>query len=163
MNEFSNFYICEKTQCSENIASFLNSFEKSFPKQLSQKPSKRLNTAGQKKVMHFSVLLLQSLQLLPLLPYYNNTCMQTGRQRRKAPKVSPSILLCWPTTSQNSFGDMAVEIECSHQFCITFCCHATQGSRGTVWQNSVWRESVYEVKVCHSVPLCGEKMAPIGT
>jgi len=47
-------------------------------------------------------------------------------------KVMPPTLLCWPMMSEKGVGDMAVEIECSHQFCITFCCHATQGSRGTV-------------------------------
>jgi len=34
--------------------------------------------------------------------------------------------------SEADVGGMAVEIEPSHQYSITFCCHATDDSRGTV-------------------------------
>ena len=43
-------------------------------------------------------------------------------------------------------GGVAVEVETSHQYSITFCCCATDGSRGAVWQNGVWHGSVYEAK-----------------
>ena len=33
---------------------------------------------------------------------------------------------------------MAVEAEPSHQHSIAFCCHVTDGSRKTVWQNGIW-------------------------
>ena len=36
--------------------------------------------------------------------------------------------------SEADIGAMAVEVEPSHQNSVTFCCHATNGSRGTVWQ-----------------------------
>jgi len=49
---------------------------------------------------------------------------------RVAPKLMPSILLCWPTTSEADVGDMAVEVEPSHQYSVKFCCCATDDSRG---------------------------------
>ena len=39
---------------------------------------------------------------------------------RVAPKVLPPILLYWPTVSDADVGVMAVEIEPSHQYSITF-------------------------------------------
>lgn len=47
---------------------------------------------------------------------------------RDAPKVILPILLRWSTTSEVEGGDMAVEIEPSHKYSITFCCHETGGS-----------------------------------
>jgi len=47
-------------------------------------------------------------------------------------KVMPSILFCRPTASEGNVGGMAVEAEPSHQYSVTFCCHATHGSRGAV-------------------------------
>jgi len=44
----------------------------------------------------------------------------------------PPILLCWPTTSEVDVGDMAVEVEPSHQYSVIFCCHATDDSGGAV-------------------------------
>jgi len=44
-------------------------------------------------------------------------------------KVVPSIL-CWPMMSEVDAGGMAVEVEASHQYSMTFCCHVTDGSRG---------------------------------
>jgi len=51
---------------------------------------------------------------------------------RAAPKAMPLALLRWPNMSEADVGDMAVEVEPSHQCSITFCCHATGGSRGEV-------------------------------
>jgi hypothetical protein len=66
------------------------------------------------------------------------------------------ILLCWPTTSEADVGDMAVEDEPSRQYSVEFCCRATDNSRGTVWQNGVWRGSAYEAKVCNGIPPWGK-------
>jgi len=44
----------------------------------------------------------------------------------------PPILLCWLTTSEVDVGGMAVKIEPSHQYPITFCFCVTDGSRGAV-------------------------------
>ena len=49
----------------------------------------------------------------------------------------PSILLCWPTTSEADGGGMAVEAEHSHHYSMTFCCCVTDGSRGATRQNDV--------------------------
>jgi len=51
---------------------------------------------------------------------------------RAAPKVMPPISLRCPAVSEVNVGGMAVEAEPSHQYSITFCCHVTDGSRGTV-------------------------------
>jgi len=45
--------------------------------------------------------------------------------------MSP-ILLHWSMTSEADVGDMAVEVEVSHQYAITFFYHETDGSRGAV-------------------------------
>ena len=49
---------------------------------------------------------------------------------------------------------MAVEAE---PFCIKFCPHATDGSKGAVWQYGFWHGSAYEEKVCNWIPLSGKK------
>ena len=41
---------------------------------------------------------------------------------RSALKVVPPILLFWPMTSEAGVGGMAVEVEFSRQYSITFCC-----------------------------------------
>ena len=51
---------------------------------------------------------------------------------RAAPKVMPPVLLCWPMTSEAGAGGMAVEVEPSCQYSITFCCRVTDGSRGAI-------------------------------
>ena len=51
---------------------------------------------------------------------------------RDAVKVLPPILLCWPMTSVVDVVSMAVEIEPSCQYSITFCGHMTDGTRGAV-------------------------------
>ena len=66
----------------------------------------------------------------------NNKVHQMTKSRRgsmrAAPKVTPSILLCWPTVSEVDVGGMAVDAEPSHQYSITFCCHVADGSRGAI-------------------------------
>ena len=61
--------------------------------------------------------------------------------RRATLKVMPPILLCWPTKSEVGGGRMAVEVEPSHQYSITFCCSVMDGSRGAAWQSGVWHGS----------------------
>ena len=51
---------------------------------------------------------------------------------RPALKVMALILLCWLTMSETDVGGMAVGVEPSHQYSVTFCCHVTDGSRGAV-------------------------------
>ena len=59
-------------------------------------------------------------------------------------------------------GGIAVEVEPSCQYSITFCCCVTDGSRGAVQQNGVWHGSAYEEKVCNLTEfLCAEKIALI--
>jgi len=43
----------------------------------------------------------------------------------------PPVLLWWPKTSEADDG-MAVVVEPSLHYCITFCCCVTDGSRGAV-------------------------------
>ena len=71
---------------------------------------------------------------------------------KAAPKVKSPMLLCWPKVWY--VADMAVEIESSLQYSITFCCCVTDGSRGCV-------TCVYEEKMCHWIPSCVKKIAPI--
>jgi len=47
-------------------------------------------------------------------------------------KVMPPILLCWPMMTEAGVGGMAVEVEPSHLYSLTFCCCVTDGSRGAV-------------------------------
>ena len=65
---------------------------------------------------------------------------------RMAPKVMHPIILCWSTRSVVYGGCMAVEAKLSHQYSVTFCCYMRDGSRGAVWQNSIWHGSVYEAR-----------------
>jgi len=51
---------------------------------------------------------------------------------RPALKVMALILLCWLTMSETDVGGMAVGVEPSHQYSVTFCCHVTDGSRRAV-------------------------------
>ena len=75
-------------------------------------------------------------------------------------KVLPPILLCWLTASQTDVGGMAIEVEPSHQYYITCCYRATDGSRGEVWQKSVWYASADEAKMWNWIPPCRKKMEP---
>ena len=71
-----------------------------------------------------------------------------------------SVLWYWPMTSEADVGAMAVEVEPSHQYSVTFCCCVTDGSRGAVWQNDVWHGCADEAR-CATEFLHAEKMAPI--
>ena len=99
--------------------------------------------------------------LLSLLPDFLTFILSVSgycnwlENTRAALKAVPPILLCWSTTSEADVGGMAVEVETSHQYSITFCCHVTDSSRGAVWQDGVWCGSAKEEKVCHWTPPCG--------
>ena len=73
---------------------------------------------------------------------------------RAALKAMPPILSCWPVTSEADAFDTAAEAEPSHQYPVTHCCHATDGNRRAVRQNSVWHASVNEAKVRHQILPC---------
>ena len=60
------------------------------------------------------------------LPAYTSDYM------RAALKIMPPILWCWPLTADVHVGGMAVEVEPSQQYSVTFCCHVTDGSRGAL-------------------------------
>ena len=66
---------------------------------------------------------------------------------RPAAEAMLLILLCWPTTSEEDVGGMAVQP--FHQYSITFCSHVTDGSSGIVGQNGIGHGSVYESKMCN--------------
>ena len=51
---------------------------------------------------------------------------------RTALEVMPSLLLCQSMTSEVDVGDMAVEVEPSHQYSAAFCCCVTYGSGGAI-------------------------------
>ena len=95
------------------------------------------------------------------MPCTNTVVMKSFVQTMVAPKVMPLVLLCWPITSEVDGGSMAVEVEPSCQYSITFFCCATNGSRGAVWQNGLWHGSSNEGKVCHWTPPCGKKLLPL--
>ena len=79
---------------------------------------------------------------------------------RAVPTVMPPLLLCWTMKSVVDVGGLAVEVEPSCQYSITFCYHVTDDSRGVVSHNGIWHGSTSEAKVCHCIPPC-RKMAPI--
>ena len=84
-----------------------------------------------------------------------------SKDKKIALKVMPPILLCWPPTSEVDVGSIAAEVEPSHQYSVTFCCSATDGSRGAVWKNGVWHGSENEGKVCPWIPPCEKKWHPL--
>lgn len=51
---------------------------------------------------------------------------------RAAPKLIPPILLYWSMMSGVNVGGMAVDVEPSHRYSVTFCCCLTDGSRGAI-------------------------------
>ena len=67
---------------------------------------------------------------------------------RAAPKTRPPILLCWPMVSEADVGGMAVGVEPSCQYSITFCFCVTDGNRGSslrVWHltwKCIWSKDV---------------------
>ena len=82
--------------------------------------------------------------------------MLSNSAMRDAPQEASPISFCLPTMSEADVGGMAVVVESSHQYSVTFRYRVTDGSRGAVWQNGVWCGSAYEAKVCHWIPPCGE-------
>ena len=74
---------------------------------------------------------------------------------RAAPKVMPPFfLLHWPMMSEEDGGGTEGEAEPSCQYYLTFCCCATDGSRGALWQNGTWHGSADEAKVRNWIPPC---------
>jgi len=62
--------------------------------------------------------------------------------------------------SETDVGRMAVEVEPSHQYSLTFCCCVTDGSRGVVWQKvSDVEVGMKQRRVTEFLHV--EKMAPI--
>jgi len=47
-------------------------------------------------------------------------------------KVMSATLLCWPMMSEVDAGGIVVGGEPSHQYSVTCCCRAIDGSRGAV-------------------------------
>ena len=68
-------------------------------------------------------------------------------------KSSASYFIMLVRTSELDTRATAVEVEPSHQYCITRCCCVTDGSRRAVWQNGIWQRSVDEA----FFPPCGKK------
>ena len=60
-------------------------------------------------------------------------------------KVTPPILLWWPTTSEADVGETAVEVQPSHQSSATFCCCATNGSRKMIWQSNAILHTTFKI------------------
>ena len=58
---------------------------------------------------------------------------------KTAPKVMSPIFFMLAHDIRGGCCGMEVEVEPSHRFSITFCCHATDGSKGAAWQNDVWQ------------------------
>ena len=75
---------------------------------------------------------------------------------RAVPTVMPPLLLCWTMKSVVDVGGLAVEVEPSCQYSITFCYHVTDDSRGVVSPNGIWHGSTSEAKVCHWIPPQGK-------
>jgi len=94
--------------------------------------------------------------LKPLITCWIKSQVQQDYIVMTVPKVMPSILWCWPMTSEADVGGMAVEVEPSHQYSIAFCCQMRDVSRGAVWQNGVWHGSADRPRVCHWIPPCGK-------
>lgn len=42
------------------------------------------------------------------------------------------VLLRWPAVSEVDVSGMPIEVEPSHQYPVTFCCHVTHDSRGAL-------------------------------
>ena len=47
-------------------------------------------------------------------------------------KVMPPILLYWPIVSEMKVVGMAIDVEASHQYSVTFCCPSTDGRRNSL-------------------------------
>ena len=64
--------------------------------------------------------------------FYTECCCDVSDCTRAALTVMSPMLLSWPMMSEADVGGMAIEVEPSHQYPITFCCRATDGSTGVV-------------------------------
>lgn len=73
---------------------------------------------------------------------------------RAPPKVKPPTLLCWPTKTEVDVGSIVVEVESSHQYSTTLCCHVTVDKK-------VSGMEVHVKQKCGIELLDGEKMAPV--
>ena len=74
-----------------------------------------------------------------------------------APKI-PSILLSWSTIIEADVGDTVVEVEPSHQYSVTCCCHVTRWQqRGSLTEWCLtWQYCVTWKQRCHGIPPCGK-------
>ena len=85
-----------------------------------------------------SVRMINELNSVEFVPYFLLSLadipsfQRSSLCTRVALKVMPPILLFWSTTSEVGVGDIAVGAEYSCQYFTTFCCCATDGSRGAV-------------------------------
>ena len=59
----------------------------------------------------------------------DSLAVENNNNKKKDLKVMPPILLHCSTTSEADVGDMAVEVEPSHQYSLIFRCCVTDGSR----------------------------------
>jgi len=78
---------------------------------------------------------------------------RTALYTRAALKVLSPILLCWPTTPEVGVGGVAVEVEPSYQYSVTFCCCAAVKTVSDV--------EVYMKRRCASEFLSVEKWHPL--
>ena len=62
----------------------------------------------------------------------DSLAVENDNNKKKDLKVMPPILLHCSTTSEADVGDMAVEVEPSHQYSVPFCFHVTDGTKGAV-------------------------------
>ena len=98
--------------------------------------------------MHFDILTKRSpvnskkyAAVSPVLIMEFENWFQDCKKKKKnhlffgifsAPKIMPPVLLCQLIKSEVAVGDMAAEVEPSHQYPITCCYCVTDGSRGAV-------------------------------
>jgi len=81
-------------------------------------------------------------------------------------KSSATCFIILACNVKADISGIAIEVEPSHRYSVTFCCCVTDGSRGAVWQNGVWRGSTCqalpcEAKMCHWIPPCRKKWHPL--
>ena len=75
---------------------------------------------------------------------------------RAALKVMPPTVLLWPTTSEADVGGMTMEVEPSHQYFTTFCCHVIDEASDRLASDM----EVHMKPKCEAEFLHVEKMAP---
>ena len=79
---------------------------------------------------------------------------------RPAPKVMPSILLCWPMMSEADVDGAAVEVEPFYLYSITFCCSVIAAAAGRC-DKMVPDMEVHRKQRCGIEILHLEKIAPV--